>query len=445
MSRYGVLGQPFDQAQWHPYAPNLQEDRTPWSCATAAGESLMDLHESEDLVRFRAEAVAWLDAHAPRPGSAGDFTVGRERPFVDGCRRWQATLSEAGWAGVAWPVDFGGQGRSALFELVFRREQARYGVSTAAFDVGIGMVGPTLMVHGTDAQKASHLPALLRGEEVWCQMFSEPGAGSDLAGLSTAARRRPGGWTINGQKVWTSYARFADFAILLARSDAARPKHHGLTCFLVDMRTPGIEIRPIPQMNGAAEFNQVFLTDVEIPDDAVLGEVDGGWAVANTMLGSERGLVGEEWPGVAELCQIARARGRATDPLVRQGIAGTFVRAQILHYLDLRIQSRLGNGEPVGALASVFNLFFADHLRRSGNVAASLLGPGMLTAPSQIGLAGRWQFNLLTAPSVRIASGTDEIQRNILGERALGLPREPRPEPGSSDPSLRPAPARSQA
>jgi alkylation response protein AidB-like acyl-CoA dehydrogenase len=391
----------------------------------------MDLHESEELVGFRAEAAAWLDQHAPRRGGAGDFTVGRDRAFVEGCRRWQATLFDGGWAGVAWPAEFGGQGRSALFDVVFRREQARYGVSTAAFDVGIGMVGPTLMVHGTDVQKAAHLPALLRGNAVWCQMFSEPGAGSDLAGLSTAARHHPGGWTINGQKVWTSYARFADYAILLARSDADRPKHHALTCFLVDMRTPGVEIRPIAQMNGAAEFNQVFLTDVEVPDDAVLGAVDGGWAVANTMLGSERGLVGEEWPGVAELVEIARARGLAADPLVRQGIAGTFVRQGILHYLDLRIQSRLGSGEPVGALASIFNLFFADHLRRSGNVAASLLGPALLTAPSQIGLAGRWQFHLLTAPSVRIASGTDEIQRNILGERALGLPRQPRPEAAS--------------
>jgi len=391
----------------------------------------MDLHESDELVEFRAHASAWLDENAPRRGSPGDFTVGRDRAFVEGCRRWQAALFEGGWAGVAWPAAFGGQGRSALFDLVFRREQARYGVSTAAFDVGIGMVGPTLMVHGTDEQKAAHLPALLRGTEVWCQMFSEPGAGSDLAGLATAAHRRPGGWTINGQKVWTSYARFADYTILLARSDAGRPKHHGLTCFLVDLRTPGVEIRPIAQMNGAAEFNQVFLTEVEVPDHAVLGEVDGGWAVANTMLGSERGLVGEEWPGVAELCEIARAHGLLADPLVRQSIAETYVREEILHYLDLRIQSRLGNGEPVGALASIFNLFFADHLRRSGNVAASLLGPALLTAPSPIGLAGRWQFHLLTAPSVRIASGTDEIQRNILGERALGLPREPRP-PGVS-------------
>jgi alkylation response protein AidB-like acyl-CoA dehydrogenase len=388
----------------------------------------MDLRESAELVDFRAQVASWLETKAPRKGSPDDFTIGRDREFVEGCRRWQASLFEGGWAGISWPTAFGGRGLSALFDLAFRREQARFGVSTAAFDVGIGMVGPTLMVHGTPAQKSRHLPALLRGQEVWCQMFSEPGAGSDLAGLSTAARRGAEGWVVNGAKVWTSYARFADYAILLARSDPDLPKHHGITCFLLDMRTPGIEIRPIPQMNGAAEFNQVFLTDVEIPDHCVLGEVNAGWTVANTMLGSERGLAGDEWPGVAELIEIARAKGRADDPLVRQDIAGIFVGQEIQHYLDLRVQSRLESGEPVGALASIVNLFFADHLRRAGNVAASLLGPEVLTARSQIGLAGRWQFHLLTAPSVRIASGSDEIQRNILGERALGLPREPRPE-----------------
>ena len=385
----------------------------------------MDLRESVDVAEFRRSARAWLEAEAPPKGSPGDFTTGRDRPFVDGCRRWQATLHGAGWAGIAWPAEHGGRGLSVLHDLAFRREQARFGVSSAAFDVGIGMVGPTLMVHGSPSQQAGHLPALLRGDEVWCQMFSEPGAGSDLAGLSTAARPVDGGWVVDGQKVWTSYARFADHAILLARTDPARPKHRGITCFLLDMRTPGIEIRPIPQMNGAAEFNQVFLTGVEVPDSAVLGEVHGGWAVANTMLGSERGLVGDEWPGVAELVEIARRRDRAGEAVVRQRIAGVFITQEILRFLDLRVQSRLENHEPLGALASVVNLAFADHLRRAGDVAGSLLGPELLVAPPNVGLAGRWEFHVLTAPSVRIASGTDEIQRNILGERALGLPREP--------------------
>lgn len=387
----------------------------------------MDLRESDELVSFRVEARDWLEAHAPAKGSPEDFTSGRDGHFVEGCRQWQASLHAGGWAGIAWPTEHGGRGQSALFDLTFARLAAGYGVSTAAFDVGIGMVGPTLMVHGSPEQKHHHLPALLRGEQVWCQMFSEPGSGSDLASLSTSARPVDGGWVVNGAKVWTSYARFADYAILLARSDPERPRHRGITCFVLDMGTPGIEVRPIGQMNGMAEFNQVFLTDVFIPARAVVGDVHGGWSVANTMLGSERGLAGSEWPGSADMASIARRRGTSTDPLVRQRIAEAFIGEEILRFLDLRVQTRLAQGARLGPLASIVNLSFADHLRRTGNAAAALLGPDILVAGSHSTPEGRWQFHLLTAPSVRIASGTDEIQRNILGERALGLPREPRP------------------
>jgi acyl-CoA dehydrogenase len=388
----------------------------------------MDLRESDELVAFRAEARSWLEVHAPAKGSPEDFTAGRDGGFVEGCRRWQAELHAGGWAGIAWPTEHGGRGQSALFDLTFARLAAAYGVSTAAFDVGIGMVGPTLMVHGKPEQKQYHLPALLRGEHVWCQMFSEPGSGSDLASLSTSARPVDGGWLVNGGKVWTSYARFADYAILLARSDPERPRHRGITCFVLDMGTPGIDVRPIGQMNGMAEFNQVFLTDVFVPAHAVVGDAHDGWSVANTMLGSERGLAGAEWPGSADMASVARRRGTSADPLVRQRIAEAFIGEQILRFLDLRVQSRLARGTPLGSLASIVNLSFADHLRRTGNAAATLLGPDILVADSHTSPEGRWQFHLLTAPSVRIASGTDEIQRNILGERALGLPREPRPQ-----------------
>ena len=233
------------------------------------------------------------------------------------------------------------------------------------------------------------------------------------------------GWSTG--EGWTSYARFADFAILLARSDPKRPKHRGITCFVLDMATPGIEVRPIRQMNGMAEFNQVFLSDVLVPDASVVGEVHDGWTVANAMLGSERGLAGADWPGSAEMVPIARRRGAAADSVVRQHIAEAFIGEEILRYLDLRVQTQLAHGAPVGALASIVNLTFADHLRRTGDSAAALVGPDIQVADSNTSPEGRWQFHLLTAPSVRIASGTDEIQRNILGERALGLPREPRP------------------
>jgi alkylation response protein AidB-like acyl-CoA dehydrogenase len=388
------------------------------------------LPEARDLAQFRSDAQAWLKANAPAKGSPDDFTGGREQAFADGCRHWQSRLHAAGWAGITWPPHHGGLGLSAVFDLAFRRLQSKFGASTAALEVGLGMVAPTIMVHGTDEQKARHLPALLRGDELWCQMFSEPGAGSDLAGLATAARRRAGGWVIDGQKVWTSYARFANYAALLARSDPDRPKHRGITFFLVDMTTPGLEVRPIRQMNGAAEFNQVFLTEVEVPEDAVLGHVHGGWSVATTLLGNERGLTGDDWLDADELVDLARRAGRQGDPLVRQGIAEVFVGRELLRYLDLRVQERLAYGEPIGSLASIVNLVLARHLRRSSDVASHLLGPAISAVAPGDDVASQWAFQLLTAPCVRIASGTDEIQRNILGERTLGLPREPRPGAG---------------
>ncbi|MBO0729304.1 MAG: acyl-CoA dehydrogenase family protein [Acidimicrobiaceae bacterium] len=378
-----------------------------------------------DLERFRASAEAWLAANAPAKGSPDDFTSGREREFVDGCRRWQGRLHAAGWAGITWPAAHGGLGLPPVYDLAFRRLQSRFGASTAALEVGLGMVAPTIMKHGTEEQQAAHLPALLRGDEVWCQMFSEPGAGSDLAGLTTAARRRGRGWVIDGQKVWTSYARFADYAALLARSDPDRPKHRGITFFLLDMRSPGIEVRPIRQMNGAAEFNQVFLNGVEVPDEAVLGEVHGGWTVASTLLGNERGLTGDDWLDADDLVSLARAKGVSGDAKVRQGIAEVFVGRELLRYLDLRVQERMAAGQPIGPLASIVNLALARHLRRSSEVASQLLGPALVAGADDA--ATGWAFQVLTAPCVRIASGTDEIQRNILGERTLGLPREPRP------------------
>jgi acyl-CoA dehydrogenase len=383
-----------------------------------------------DLARFAEEARVWLEANAPPKGSDQDFTMGREQAFVDGCRRWQKRLHAAGWAGITWPEAHGGLGLSAAFDVAFRRLQAQFGASTAALEVGLGMVAPTLMMHGTAEQKARHLPALLGGDEVWCQMFSEPGAGSDLAGLSTRARRHRHGWIIQGQKVWTSYARYADYAALLARSDPDRPKHGGITFFLLDMRSPGIEIRPIRQMNGAAEFNQVFLNDVEVPDEAVLGATNEGWGVATTLLGNERGLTGDDWLDADELVQLARRRDLDRDPGVRQGIARVFIEREILRYLDMRIQDRLRRGEPIGSLASIVNLVLAGHLRCSSDVASRLLGPGMAATAGVDPAEQGWAFQLLTAPCVRIASGTDEIQRNILGERTLGLPREPKPGPG---------------
>jgi alkylation response protein AidB-like acyl-CoA dehydrogenase len=387
----------------------------------------VDFDDSPEEARFRADARGWLDANAPRRGEPGDFASDTTHgdDFVAACKAWQRRLNDAGWAGITWPVAYGGRGLGPAFEQIFHDEQGAYGVSSAMFAVGIGMAGPTIVEHGTDEQKARFLPALLRGDEVWCQLFSEPGAGSDLAGIATRAERTGGGWIVNGQKVWTSYARHSDFGILLARTHPDRPKHRGITYFLLDMSTPGIEVRPIPQMNGSSEFNEVFLTDVHVPDDRVLGHVGEGWRVAMSTLASERGLVGTDWPGYADLLATARAAGRVGDPATRQRLAEVYTGEQLLRFLGYRAKTALGRGEPLGPLASSINLFFASHLKRTGDVVMSLLGPQGLVHDGAVG-GPDWPYLFLTWPCVRIASGTDEIQRNVLGERALGLPPEPR-------------------
>jgi acyl-CoA dehydrogenase len=387
----------------------------------------MDFGDSPEEAAFRSSARAWLEANAP-PRPPGGFSSARptDEDYVAANKRWQARLDEGGWAGIAWPSQHGGQGRSLALDLVFQEEQARFDVTTALFDVAIGMAGPTISQHGNEQQRARFLPPMLRGEEVWCQLFSEPSAGSDLAGIMTRATRCRGGWRIDGQKVWTSQARHADFGILLARTDFDAPKHRGITYFLFDMRAPGVEVQPIRQMNGAAEFNQVFLTDVFVSDDAVLGETHGGWAVAMTTLSNERNLVGSAWAGYDELADVARARGLSNDPVVRQALAAAWIDAQLLRLFGFRVRTALTRGDRLGPLPSIINLLFARHLRRTGDLGLELLGPaGQLLDPT-IGDTG-WQQHFLTAPCVRIASGTDEIQLNIVGERGLGLPSEPNP------------------
>jgi alkylation response protein AidB-like acyl-CoA dehydrogenase len=391
----------------------------------------VEFGDNAEEADFRTSARTWLELAAPSRGGPGDFSEGSAggttgRQFVTASREWQRKLHQAGWAGIAWPRQYGGQGRTLALDLVFQEEQSRFGVSTALFNVAIGMAGPTIMEHGTDRQRAEYLPPMLQGDHVWCQLFSEPGAGSDLAGISTRAQRSGGGWRVTGHKLWTSHANHADFGILLARTDTSQPRHRGITYFLLDMRSPGIDVRPIRQMNGAADFSEVFLTNVPISDKDVVGEVNRGWAVAMTTLSNERNLIGGEWPGCHELVETARARGRLNDPVVRQRLAHAWTGAHLLRLLGFRVRTALAKGEPLGPLPSLVNLLFAAHLRSTGDFALSLLGPTGLLADGDAGGPGSWQHHVLTAPCVRIASGTDEIQRNIVGERALGLPREPR-------------------
>lgn len=395
----------------------------------------MDFDDTPEEAAFRAEARSWLAAHAVPKGHPDDFSDGHANENVSdaehtaNCQRWQRTLWDGGWAGIAWPKKFGGRGGKPIEQSIFNQEQSRFGVTTGVFAIAHGMVGPTLMRHGTPAQQERFLPAMLRGDDVWCQLFSEPGAGSDLAAVTTKAvhDEASGEWVVTGQKVWTSQAEESRWGILLARTDPDVPKHQGITYFLLDMDTPGIDIRPLRQITGHAHFSEVFLDDVRIPDEFVVNGVDNGWKAAITTLSNERAAISGSDRGKEFnlLLDLARERGKDTDPMVRQRLADCYTRHQILTFLGYRMQTALSQGTPMGAEASVMKLFYAEHIRRLASVALDIEGPEGALWRDAVG-DGLWQRRFLAAPSIKIAGGTNEVQHNVIGERVLGLPSEPR-------------------
>jgi alkylation response protein AidB-like acyl-CoA dehydrogenase len=403
----------------------------------------MHIGDTDDEAAFRAEARAWLKEHAPaRHG--GEHAVSEDLgDHVAHCRTWQATLAEHGWAGITWPAAYGGRGGTAIQSAIFAEEQANVDVATGAFAVAIGMVGPTLIAHGTHEQQERFLGAMLRGEHVWCQLFSEPGAGSDLASLGTRAERVNGRWVVNGQKVWTSLGQHADWGILLARTDPDAPKHAGITYFLVDMRTPGIEVRPLTQITGVAHFNEVFLTDVVIDDDCVVGAIGDGWSVARTTLLSERSFIGSgtgSW-SVDQLIDTARKLGRDRDPVVRQQLAAAVCRARVLEFLGYRMRTAMSQGRMPGPEMFVLKLAYARHWAATADTAMSVLGTSATLGDFSPASAAHtdndpladddtWQTMFLTQYAIRLGGGTDEVQHNIIGEQALGLPREPSADKG---------------
>lgn len=400
-------------------------------CSTLAD---VDFEDSAAEASFRKEAREWLEAHAVPKGHPGDFSNGHQNAelsdvdYARKCSEWQRTLWDAGWAGIAWPKAFGGRGGKPIEASIFAQEQGRFGVSTGIFAVAHGMVGPTIMRHGTPDQQQRFLPAMLRGEQIWCQLFSEPEAGSDLASLRTKAELDPSKdeWVITGQKVWTSQAAESQMGILLARTDPSVPKHLGITYFLCDMNAPGIDIRPLRQLTGQSHFSEVFLDEVRIPSSMVLNGVGGGWKAAVTTLSNERATIsGSERGKEFGLVQrLVRDHGLASDPLIRQRLADCYTRHQILSYLSYRMQTALSQGSPLGAEASVMKLFYAEHLRRLADLAVSVQGvQGSLWDDGDAG--GLWQHRMLAALAIKIAGGSNEIQHNIIGERVLGLPKEP--------------------
>jgi alkylation response protein AidB-like acyl-CoA dehydrogenase len=389
----------------------------------------VDFDDTPEEAAFRAEARAWLEEHAPAHVAPRTARASGGDDWVRRCKAWQRTLYDGGWAGITWPKEYGGRGGTSLEQRVFDQEQARFGAAAGVFAVGIGMVGPTLIAHGSEAQKARYLDPLLQGEEVWCQLFSEPGAGSDLAALATRAVRDGDEFVVDGQKVWTSGAHNSQLGILLARTNPDVPKHRGITYFVVDMAAPGVEVRPLRQINGAAHFNEVFLSGVRVPADNVVGEVDGGWGVTLTTLGSERSLIGGGMGGTGfpQLLELARAHDATADPLRRQEIAAAFTRFEVLRFLGYRVQTALSQHRLPGAEASVLKLAYSRHTAALADLAMALTGAtGTLLGGEDLDEVWRQQF--LGQWSSRIGGGTDQIQGNVIAERVLGLPRDARPD-----------------
>jgi len=384
----------------------------------------MDFDDSKEEAAFREEVRAWMKQNAPErePGqlstshSFSDF----DEIFVTEGKRWQRRIHDGGWAGITWPVEYGGRGGTVVESMIFRQEESHFDVASGLFAVGIGMAGPTIIGHGTDEQRRRYLPAMLRGDEVWCQLFSEPGAGSDLAGLSTRAVRDGDEWVVNGQKVWSSGAHHSDMGILLARTDPDLPKHRGITFFILDMHSPGIEVRPLRQMTGGATFNEVFFTDVRVPAANVVGEVNGGWRATMTTLANERGTGGGT-SSFPQVLKLARDCGVTSDPIIRQRLARCYVRNEITRYLGFRIQTALGKGTSTPE-TSVAKLVFSQVSKETAELTMSIQGARGMLAGDAAPANGYWQQQFLSAPSYRIAAGSDEIQRNIIGERVLGLP-----------------------
>jgi alkylation response protein AidB-like acyl-CoA dehydrogenase len=370
---------------------------------------------------FRSEARAWLAAHAPAMRARLDAGT-TARDHFDASRAWQQELFDGGWAGIAWPAEYGGRGGTPAQAAIFAQESAAFSVSSGFVASTIGMVGPVLLRHGTDAQKARFMKPLLRADEVWCQLFSEPGAGSDLASLSTRAAREGDEFVVNGQKVWTSNAHLCDYAILLTRTNLDAPKHRGITFLLVDLHTPGIEVRPLRQITGAAHFNEVFLTDVRIPVENVIGEIDAGWGPARAVLAHEASTIGggnAAAKGCAALIDLARELGVQHDELLRQRLAHAYAREQILGYLKQRIQASMrATGKPA-VDGSVMKVLWSEARRERAELGVALMGAGGV-------LLDEWPLLLLEQFSGTIGGGTSEVHRNMIGERALGLPAEPR-------------------
>jgi len=398
----------------------------------------MDFNDTAEEAAFRAEARAWLEATL---GAAGDHPGSRSdtAEWLKAAKAYQAKKAAAGFAGLTWRKEVGGRELAPIFSVIFSQEEQKFEAPVAPFAIGLGMCIPTVIAfHSADRVKRYVGPAL-RGEEIWCQLFSEPSAGSDVAGLKTRAVRDGDDWIINGQKVWTSGAHYSDFGIVLVRTDPEKEKHKGLTMFVINMKAPGVEVRPIHQMSGGSNFNEVYFTDVRISDSERLGEVGNGWNVALVTLMNERLAVGgSSGPEYAEILELARntpsPSGRGSllqDQAFREKLAGWYVSAEGYQLGKYRTMTALSKGETPGPESSIGKILNANRMQDLANAAIEAEDHyGIISDADLAPLQGAFHNAYMWAPGLRIAGGTDEILRNIIAERVLGLPQDVRVDKG---------------
>ncbi|MBV8959582.1 MAG: acyl-CoA dehydrogenase family protein [Actinobacteria bacterium] len=403
--------------------------------------------EAISVEDFEAEARAFLDANTTKrpPQTVEEWGKGsdkvalfaeknreQEQAEVEAAKQWRQKVFDAGFGWITGPSQYGGRELPKSYERAYQAIESEYVTpGSGPFGIGLGMVAPTILAHATDKAKDLYLRAMWRGEIVGCQLFSEPGAGSDLAGLQTKAEKDGDEWIVTGQKVWTSGAQYSDIGEIICRTDPDKPKHKGLTGFIVDMHAPGVEVRPLRQMTGGASFNEVFFNEVRIADDHRLGDVNEGWTVALTTLMNERASIGGGGGGVSNigsqrLADMLRALGKDKDPVLRQKLADIFINSQVARYTNLRAMEKIKAGQLPGPEMSIGKLTLTQNMQRIQDFVGRALGPLLVADSGQWGTFS-WSEFVLGVPGMRVAGGTDEVMRNIVGERVLGLPKEPQP------------------
>lgn len=390
----------------------------------------MDLNLTPQEAAFRDEVRAWFAANVPKDWvKRRNEEESMEARFAY-LRAWQRKMFDAGWAGVSWPKEYGGRGASLMEQVIFIEEMARAEAPPMANVLGLGLIGPTIIAYGNDAQKKRFLKKILSAEEIWCQGFSEPNAGSDLAALSSEAKLDGDHFVVNGQKIWNSYGWAADWCELVVRTDASVEKHKGLTVLLVDMKSPGVEVRPLKQMTGESEFCELFFRDVRVPVENVIGKVNDGWRVAMGTLMHERGTFGAGLQvsyrrNFNRLVEIAHQMKRTGDPLVRQKLAQAYTEIEVMRCNQMRAFSRINETGVPGPEGSIQKIFWSELNQRFQQMAQEIMGPyGQLAHGSDDAFdEGQWSYGYLRSRGNTIEAGTSEIQRNIIGHFVLGLPK----------------------